>query len=100
MQFVAREHAALFKCVTDIYKFAIRAHNIVGPILVILIEDEFEVKQHIGWESKWDSLAGFCGAKENHLSVSNFNLVAGVGDTRYNAIVDSFRPNGMGGGGF
>lgn len=63
VQFRPGEHKEIFVAIFEIYKDAKSALNIVGPVPVILAKDETKVKDRIGWESKWDSLAGFCGPK-------------------------------------
>ena len=44
VQFVHGEHVDIFQSVAKIYKDAKAAHGIVGPVLVILVEDETKVK--------------------------------------------------------
>jgi hypothetical protein len=96
VQFVPGEHANIFKVVASIYKAAMSIHGIDGPVLVILAEDETKVKQRIAWEPKHDTLAGFCGPKENHVCISDYKPLVGVGDEGYNKIVDTFRLDKIG----
>lgn len=46
-----------------------------GPVPVILAEDETKVKARITWAAKIDVLAGFCGPKEDHKCLSDFQLL-------------------------
>jgi len=85
----------IFKCVAKIYKETKQAHNISGLVLVILVEDETEVKSKsiISWDSKGDNLIGFCDAKENHCCVINFNHVIGIREVGYNNVLEAFTNN-------
>ena len=80
----------------QIYKQAKEAHGILGPILVILAEDETKVKGRVARDHRWDTLEGFCGPKYDHICVSNHKVVVGMGDSGYDNIVDSFRTNRVG----
>jgi hypothetical protein len=95
--FLPGEHLGVFKAVDDVYRCAMLAHGITGPVLVILAEDETKVKSRVSWESKWDTLAGFCRPKQNHVCISSYKPVVGFGKVGYNTIVDSFRTNKIGG---
>jgi hypothetical protein len=61
--------------VSKFYKEPKTTHNIRGSIVVILAEDEINVKSKITCNSNSDNLTGFCGAKVDHHYVSNFLLV-------------------------
>jgi len=50
VQFLLGEHDVIFKYVVEIYKEAKQVHNIGGPILVILAEDETKVKSRVSWD--------------------------------------------------
>ena len=52
VQFIPGEHAEIFAAVAQIYKDAKAAHNIMGPVPVILAEDETKVKGRVAWEPK------------------------------------------------
>jgi hypothetical protein len=52
VQFILGEHVEIFYAVAEIYRDAKLAHNIVGPVPVILAEDETKVKGRVAWESK------------------------------------------------
>ena len=97
VRFIGGEHSEVFASVAEIYKDAKIAHGIVGPVPVILAEDETKVKGKVAWEQKSDTLAGFCGVKENHVCMSGFKPSVGSGDDGYNSIVDSFRNDRVGG---
>jgi hypothetical protein len=95
--FLLGEHPGVFKAVVDVYRCAMLAHGITGLVPVILAEDETKVKSRVSWESKWDTLAGFCRPKQNHVCISSYKPVVGFGKVGYNTIVDSFRTNKIGG---
>ena len=97
VHFVPRERNEIFKCVADIYSKAMIAHSISRPILVILSKDETKVKSRATWEPKYDTLARFCGPKDNHVCQSRFKLVVGIDEDGYNVIVDAFRNNKLSG---
>ena len=63
---------------------------------MILTEDETKVKGRVAWDHHWDTLVGFCGPKDDHVCVSNYKVVVGMGDAGYNNIVDGFRINRVG----
>lgn len=67
VEFIPGEHPEIFAVVASIYKDAKVQHGIEGPIPVILAEDETKVKGRVSWESKWDTLAGFCGPTADHI---------------------------------
>lgn len=46
------EHEEEFSYVVSIYKFAMVAHELTPPILVILSKIETKVKAHIAWDPK------------------------------------------------
>jgi len=96
VQFVPGEHAEIFSNVAQIYKQAKAAYGTVGPVPVILVEDEIKVKGRIVWDHRWDTLVGFCGPKENHVCASNYKEIVGTGKDGYNKIVDSFGTNRIG----
>ena len=79
VDFVSKEPRKIFQCVADIYSKAMIAHSIYGPILVILSEDDTKVKSRSTWEPKFDTLAGFCGPKDNHVCQCGFKPMVGVG---------------------
>ena len=97
IRFIGGEHSEIFASVAEIYKCAKIAHGIVGPVPVILAEDETKVKGRVAWEQKFDTLAGFCGIEKNHVCVSDFKPIVGSGNNGYNTIVDSFTNNRVGG---
>ena len=84
------EHGEIFAAIANIYKDAKAAHGIVGSVPVILAEDETKVRTRVSYDQRFDSLAGFCGPKENHLCISNYKPIVGNGETGYNKIVDCF----------
>lgn len=96
VQFVPGEHADIFKSVAEIYKNAKHAHGIVGPVPVILAEDETKVKGRVAWDHRWDTLVGFCGPVDNHVCEPNYKELVGTGNEGYTKIVDSFRTNRIG----
>jgi hypothetical protein len=63
---------------------------VVGPILVILAEDETKVRSHVAWKYMLDALTGFCGHKENHEYISIYRVHVGFGEVGYNRIMDAF----------
>jgi hypothetical protein len=91
------EHLEVFQFVADIYKKTMVSHGIEGHVPVILAEDETKVKSRITWEPKFDTLAGFCVQKDNHLCIGNFKPIVGIGEAGYNKIMDSFASNRLGG---
>ena len=93
VQFVPGEHLHIFASVAEIYRDAKALHNIVGPVPVILVEDETKMKGRVAWEPKWDTLAGFCGAEENHVCHSSFRPHVGNGEEGYRKLVESFTSN-------
>jgi hypothetical protein len=97
VQFVPGEHSQIFKAVAQIYADAKKVHGITGPVPVILAEDETKVKSRVAYEQKWDSLAGFCGVKDNHVCISDYKLLVGSGDEGYSRVVEGFRTNKVGG---
>ena len=97
MQFRPGEYKEIFAVVVGIYKDAKATLNIVGPVPVILAMDETKVKGRIGWESKWDTLAGFCGPKGDYICTTSFKLEVGFGEDGYNKIVETFRSSQIGG---
>jgi hypothetical protein len=97
VQFVPGEHREVFRCVAEIYKCAMVVHGVVGPIPMILAEDETKVKPRVTWEQKWDALGGFCGPKDDHVCVSNYKVSIGDGEEGYNKIADAFRNDKIGG---
>lgn len=97
VQFIAGEHSEIFASVAQIYRDAKAKHMIVGPVPILLAEDETKVKGRIAYEAKWDTLSGFCGSKVDHVCVSKYKPVVGSRDNGYNKIVDSFRSDKIGG---
>jgi hypothetical protein len=91
IRFILGEHTALFEGVAKIYSVAKEAHQITGPISVILAEDETKVISRVLWESRSDSLVGFCGPKEGHVCSSTFKPVVGTRQMGYENIVDAFQ---------
>ena len=69
VQFISGEHAEIFESIANIYSAAKVAHGISGPIPVILAEDETKVRGRVSWESRWDTMVGFCGPKDSHTSL-------------------------------
>ncbi|KAL3684530.1 hypothetical protein R1sor_002552 [Riccia sorocarpa] len=55
-----------FATVSKILEASKRYHGIVGDVPVILVEDEKRIKPRVRWESRRDTLIGFCGQKESH----------------------------------
>ena len=96
VQFLPGEHAQIFAAVAQIYREAKLAHNIIGPVPVILAEDETKVKGRVAWEPKWDTLAGFCGPSENHVCVPGFRPLVGSGEEGYCQLLESFGKNRKG----
>jgi hypothetical protein len=70
--------------------------KVTGPIPIILVEDETKVKSRIYWKQKWNTSAGFCGPKENHMYVPSYKVVVGSGEPGYEKILDSFRKDKIG----
>ena len=97
VQFIPGEHAEVFRAVANIYRNAKEVHNISGLVPVILAEDETKVKSRVAYEQKWDTLAGFCGLTENHVCVSDFKPVVGLGEAGYAKILESFHTHKVGG---
>lgn len=97
VQFISGEHKDMFANVAEIYCEAKHVHGIVGPIPVILAEDETKVKGRVAWEQHSDTLSGFCGPKEGHVCVLYFKPIVGNGEEEYNQILDSFSTNKIGG---
>jgi hypothetical protein len=97
VHFVSGEHIKNFRCITKIYKNTDITHGIVGLVPMILVEGKTKVKARICKEPKYGTLAGFCGVKENHVCLSHFKPVLGIGDKGYASLVDAFRNNPMGG---
>jgi hypothetical protein len=83
--------------VAEVYGHAKLKCKVTGPIRVILAEDETKVKSCVCWEQKWDTLAGFCGPKENHVCIPSYKVVVGSGEPGYEKIVDSFQKDKIGG---
>ena len=96
VQFVAGEHVDIFRSVAQIYEQAKQAHGVVGPVRVILAEDETKVKGRVAWDHQMDTLVGFCGTKTEHVCVTDYKLVVGIGDAGYDNIVDGFCSNHVG----
>jgi hypothetical protein len=72
VRFIAREHAAIFLYVADIYVEAKAIHGINGSIPVILAEDETKVKDRI-------------------TCVLHFTVRVGQGQEGYKNILEAFR---------
>jgi hypothetical protein len=96
VQFIAGEHADIFKSIALIYSHAKAAHGITGPIPVILAKDETKVRGRVSWEARSDTIIGFCGPKENHICIPHYKPAVGVGDAGYNKMVESFRSDKVG----
>ena len=62
----------------------------VGPILVILVEDETKVRSHVIWKYMLDALTRFCGHKENHVYISIYRVHVEFEEVGYNRIMDVF----------
>jgi hypothetical protein len=97
VHFVPGEHRDIFRCVADIFRRAMVAHDIFGPVPVILSEDETKMKAKATWEAKYDTLASFYGPKDDPTCSSRFKLVVGTGESGYNAIMDAFTNNKLSG---
>ena len=97
VQFIPEEHPEIFRCIAQIFKEPKIAHAISRPIPVILAEDETKVKSRVAWEPQRDTLAGFCGWKNNHRCCTTLKLVVGSGKHGYESIVGAFRDAKMGG---
>ena len=97
VQFISGEHAEIFESIANIYSAAKVAHGISGPIPVILAEDETKVRGRVSWESRWDTMVGFCGPKDSHTCIPHYKPTVGVGEAGYNKMVDSFRLDKVGG---
>jgi hypothetical protein len=97
VQFTLGEHRQVSQSVAEVYRHAKLKCKVTGPIPVILAEDKTKVKSRVCWEQKWDSLAGFCGPKENHMCVPLYKVVVGSGESGYEKIVDSFQKDKIGG---
>jgi hypothetical protein len=82
--------------VAEVYRHAKLKCKVIGPILIILAEDETKIKSRVCWEQKWDTLAGFCRPKENHVCVPSYKVVVGSSEPGYEKIVDSFRKDKIG----
>jgi hypothetical protein len=80
MHFLPGKHRFIFKAIADIYKATMEVHEIEGPIPIILAKDKTKVKQQIAWEPKFDTLAGFCSHREDHVCISDYEPLVGVGD--------------------
>jgi len=52
VMFISGEHAKFFESIAKIYTDAKTALGICGPISVILVEDETEVRGWVSWESR------------------------------------------------
>ena len=52
VQFLPGEHSQIFAAMAQIYRDAKLSHNILGPVPVLLAEDETKVKGRVAWESK------------------------------------------------
>lgn len=91
------EHREVFHSVAEIYKNAMAHHGIIGPVPVILAEDETKVKSRICYEQRLDTLVGFYGPKENHVCVPNYSVAVGQGEAGYNHIMDAFANDKVGG---
>ena len=92
-----REHQQISCCVADIYRKAMTAQGISDPIAVILSEDETKIKARATWEAKYNTLAGFCGPKEDDICDLSFEPIVGEGESGYNAIMDAFTNNKLSG---
>ena len=79
-----------------IYKGVKLTHGIVGPVPVILAEDETKVKGRVAWEQKFDTLTGFCGIEKNHICVVILKPIVGSGNDGYNNVFDSYTNNRVG----
>ena len=97
VQHVAGEHGEIFASLAEIYKEAKVAYGIVGAVPVILAEDERKLRSRVSYEQRFDSLAGFCGPKDNHVCISSYKLILGTGEAGYNKILDCFRADKVGG---
>jgi hypothetical protein len=52
IQILPKEHQDVFRSVVEIYKNAIAAHGIIGPILVMLVENKMKIKSRVYYEQK------------------------------------------------
>ena len=77
VQHVADEHGEIFAALAKIYTNAKTAHGLIGPVPMILVEDKTKVRSRVSYEQQFDSLAGFCGPKENHVCISSYKPSVG-----------------------
>jgi len=63
IQHVPSEHGELFIAIEDIFKDAKAAHGIIGPVSIIEVEDEMNVRSRISFEQRFDIHVGLCGLK-------------------------------------
>ncbi|KAL3678263.1 hypothetical protein R1sor_021219 [Riccia sorocarpa] len=85
-----------FKEVARILGACKAQHGITGDVQVMLAEDETRIKPRVRWESRRDSLIGFCGEKDPHTCSLGTELQVGSGEQGYNRIVESFQRNVIG----
>lgn len=64
----------MLRSVAKIFKQAKDMHEIIGPVLVILTENETKFKSRVSWEAKWDTLASFCGPRNDHVCVPDYKV--------------------------
>ncbi|KAL3696514.1 hypothetical protein R1sor_010590 [Riccia sorocarpa] len=66
-----------FAEVSKILEASKRYYGIDGDVPVILTEDETRIKPHVRWESRRDTLIGFCGQKDAHTCHLGFEVAVG-----------------------
>lgn len=96
VQFVGGFRPEIFSAVASIYKNAIEAYGLVGPIPVLMAEDETKIKTRVSWESRSDTMTGFCGRVDDHVCEPGYSVVVGDDEAGYNKILDSFQNCRMG----
>ena len=72
------EHEKIFVIVAEIYEDAKIAHEIIGRIPAILVEDETNIRSKVFYEQCFDILDEFCRSKDNRMYVSNYEPIVGV----------------------
>ena len=97
VQHVVGRHGEIFAALAKIYIDAKTAHGIIGPVPVILAKDETKVRSRVSYEQQFDSLAGFCRPKENHVCISSYKPSIGSGEEGYNQIMQCFHSDKVGG---
>ncbi|KAL3696466.1 hypothetical protein R1sor_010542 [Riccia sorocarpa] len=68
-----------FAEVSKILEASKRHYGIVGDVPVILAEDETRIKPRVRWESRRDTLIGFCGPEDAHTCRLGLEVTVGSG---------------------